>query len=128
MKNVFSNLWNKSTQVRKQRKFAFNAPIHIKRKFLGALLDKSLRKTYGIRTISLKKGDKVRVLRGQFKGIEGLIEKIDVGRTRVNINGVQITKKDGSKSFYPVHPSNLMIIELNLEDKKRLKQNGKKSQ
>ncbi|MEK6835561.1 MAG: 60S ribosomal protein L26, partial [Nanoarchaeota archaeon] len=28
-------------------------------------------------------------------------------------------KLDGSKVYYPLHPSNLMITELNLNDKKR---------
>ena len=29
-------------------------------------------------------------------------------------------KKDGTKVFYPIHPSNLVVTELNLDDKKRI--------
>ena len=36
------------------------------------------------------------------------------------ITGVEMIKKDGTKAFYPIHPSNLVVTELNLDDKKRM--------
>ena len=94
MKKLFSKHWNSSTQVRKQRKYRFNAPLHLKRKFLHVHLAPALRTKYGLRNIGVRKGDKVKVLRGQFK-------------------------KDGSKVMLKITPSNLMIMELELGDKKR---------
>ena len=119
MKNLFSKSWKSSKQPRKQRKFRANAPLHLKRKFMGAHLSKELREKHGKRSIAVRKDDKVKVMRGQFKGLTGKIERIDVKRCRVYVRGIEITKKDGTKSFRPIHPSNLMITELNLGDKKR---------
>ena len=119
MKKLFSNKWKSSKQVRKKRKFSYNAPLHIKHKFLGSHLSKELIKKHGRRSFPVRKGDVVKVQRGQYKGITGKVEKVFVKETRVWIEGVNLVKRDGSKSFYPIHPSNLLITELNLSDKKR---------
>lgn len=111
----------KSKQPRKQRKYRYNAPLHIKQKFMRAHLSKELRKKYSRRSLGLKKGDKVKILRGQFKKKTGKIDKVDLKENYVYITGIEITKKDGTKAFYPLQPSNLMITELNLDDKKRQK-------
>lgn len=117
----WSKSWKSSKSPRKQRKYIFNAPLHIKHKFLAANLSDELRKKYVKRNIPVRKGDKVKVLRGQFRNLTGKIEKVLLKKTRVHIENAQLQKKDGSKAYYPIHPSNLMIIELNLEDKERKK-------
>ena len=58
-------------------------------------------------------------MRGNFKGKIGKVERVDTKATKVYILGIEVAKKDGSKSLYPIHPSNLLIQELVL-DKKRL--------
>jgi len=58
-------------------------------------------------------------MRGQFKGKTGLVEKVDMRNIKIHVNGAENIKKDGSKAAYPISPSNLMITELKLEDKKR---------
>jgi large subunit ribosomal protein L24 len=58
---------------------------------------------------------------GKFRKHEGRIEKIDIKLGRAFVNGVEITKKDGTKKWLPLDPSNLLITELNLEDKFRQK-------
>ena len=67
MKKKFSTSWISSTQPRKQRKYRANAPLHTKHKFLSANLSKSLRQKYGKRSLPLRKGDEVLVMRGSFK-------------------------------------------------------------
>ncbi len=119
MKSSFASTWKKSKQPRKQRKYQYNAPAHIRGKFLGATLSKELREKYSTRSIRIRTGDKVRIIRGAHKGKEGKIESVDVKKTRIYISKVEVNKKDGSKAQVPIHPSNVMIIELNLEDKKR---------
>jgi large subunit ribosomal protein L24 len=121
MKKKFSRSWNKSKQTRKQRKYRFNAPLNIKSKFMGCHLSKELRGKYKKRSVAVRKGDSIKVLRGQFKGKTGKIDRADVKKSKVYITGIEITKKDGTKALYPIHPSNLIINELNLEDKKRIK-------
>ena len=119
MKKLFSKHWNSSTQVRKQRKYRFNAPLHLKRKFLHVHLAPALRTKYGLRNIGVRKGDKVKVLRGQFKKKEGKVERVDTKREKVYVTGIEVIKKDGSKVMLKITPSNLMIMELELGDKKR---------
>jgi len=119
MKTDFATEWKASKQPRKQRKYRYNAPIHIQKKFLGCHLSKELRK-YG-RSITVRKGDKVKVMRGQFKGKVGTVERVSVKHTKVYIQGIETKKRDGSKALFPLNPSNIMITELNLEDKKRTK-------
>jgi len=121
MEKKFSKKWIKSKQARKQRKFIYNAPLHIRRKFLNTLLSKELKEKYNRRSFPIRKGDKVKILRGQFKGIEGKVVKVFLKKTRVYVEKAEIKKRDGSKVYYPLHPSNLMITSLDLEDIKRVK-------
>lgn len=121
MKKKFSIKWKSSTQPRKQKKFRFNAPLHIKNKFMSVHLSKELRAKYKRRNTTVRKGDTVKILRGQFKKKSGKVDKVDLKKTKVYIQGIEVSKKDGTKAFYPFQPSNLMIIELNLDDKKRAK-------
>lgn len=121
MNKRFSISWKKSKQPRKQRKYRYNAPLHIKTKFLSAHLSKELKKKYGKRNVTVKKGDKVKILRGSFKGRTGSIERVNVKKTKVYVTGAETVKKDGSKTFYPINPSNIIITELESEDKKRIK-------
>lgn len=119
MKKRFSKNWKASKNPRKQRKYAYNAPIHIRRRLLSAHLSKELIKKYKTRNIPVKKSDKVKILRGQFKKLVGQITKINLRKIKVYVEGAELKKRDGTKTQYPIHPSNLQIIELNLDDKKR---------
>lgn len=119
MEKLFSMKWKSSTQPRKQRKYVKNAPLHIKSKMLGCHLSKELRTKYNRRNVRVIKGDKVKVLVGQFRGKSGRIEEVDVKKMKAKIAGIEIIKKDGNKVLYPIHVSNLEIAELNLNDKKR---------
>ena len=68
----------------------------------------------------VKVGDKVQVVRGDFKGHEGKVESIDAKRYKVTVEGVTLSKPDGNAVLLPIHPSNLMIIEADLKDERRL--------
>ncbi|MBS3066372.1 50S ribosomal protein L24 [Candidatus Pacearchaeota archaeon] len=127
MNKKFSQHWKSSKQRRKQRKYLANAPLHTKNKFVSSNLAKGLRKTYGIRSLTLRKGDEVKILRGKFNGKNGKINNVSLKRTRVTIEGIQNKKKDGTKINVYFHPSNLQIISIGSEDKKRLKRMNKKN-
>ncbi len=127
MKSQFSRSWVSSTQPRKQRKYRYNLMLHLRHKLVSAHLSKELHKQYGLRSIIARVGDKVKVMRGQFKKIVGKIEKIDTKKAKAYVTGVELIKKDGSKAKYPVHASNLLLLELNLDDKKRLKNKDNKT-
>jgi large subunit ribosomal protein L24 len=119
MKKIWSSKWVGSTQPRKQRKYRHNAPLHIRRKFLSAHLSKELRERFGKRSISVRKGDEVTVMKGEFRGFRGNVDRVDMSACRIYVDGMKRKKVDGSEVSVPVQPSNVMITKLTLEDKMR---------
>ena len=114
MKSEFNKSWSSSKQPRKQRKFRANAPNHIKRTFMGANLDKSLREKYGRKSIAVRKGDTVKIMRGKFNGKQGKVGIVDIKNTRIQIEGVQRAKSIGGEKLITwFHPSKVKIIILN---------------
>lgn len=120
MKAKHSMAWKASTQTRKQRKFRYNAPLHVLGTFMHAPLIKDLRAKHGARSVRVRTGDTVRVMRGQFKGREGKVERIEIKDSALIIAKVEQTKRDGvTKVPYPIHASNVTIVALELTDKRR---------
>ncbi len=119
MKQKFSTHWISSSQPRKQRKYAANAPLHLKVKKMSVALSKELREKYSKRSIGVRKGDSVRIVKGKFKKKEGKVSEVSLKKMKIYVEGIQVKKQDGSKSNVPFRPSNVKIIELNLDDKKR---------
>jgi len=99
MKKKFSTKWKASKQPRKQRKYLANAPLHIKNKFLSVNLSKELRKKYGKRNLRVKKGDKIKILRGKFKKRIGKVKEVKPKMSKIYIEGIQVKKQDGSKKL-----------------------------
>ena len=119
MKNKFSKHWVGSKRPGKQRKYLAQAPLHVRKKLLNVSLSKELRKKYGKRSITIIKGDKIKILVGKFKKKEGKVSLVNYKRMKIYVEGIQIKKLDGSMTNVPLRHSNLQIIELNLDDKKR---------
>jgi len=119
VKASFSTTWTKSIQPRKQRKYRFNAPLHLKQKMVHVHLSPELRKKHEMRNVQIRKGDKVRVMRGKFSKKEGKVERVALKNEKVYITGMEAIKREGAKVPVAFTPSNLMIIELDLSDKKR---------
>jgi len=71
----WSKFWKSSTQKRKQRKYQFKAPLHIKHRFMNAALDTELKKEYGIRSLPVRKGDTVKVMVGDSKENQEKLQK-----------------------------------------------------
>ncbi len=116
--------WKSSKKPRKQRKFLANAPLHLRKKFVSINLSKELRKKQGKRNIPAKKGDKVKIMRGKFKGKQGKILGVNLKNSKIIVEGIQKTKQDGSKVNIRLEPSNLQIIEL-MERKTKIEKNNK---
>ena len=111
----------KSLKSGKQRKAYFNAPMHKARKWISSHLEENLLLKYDQRRITLVKGDTVKVMRGNFKGHDGKITRVNQRRRQVEVEGLVMTKADGKKIPKPIHASNLLIIKLNLTDQWRRK-------
>ena len=108
-----------SKQPRKQRKFRYQAPLHLRHKMMGVTLSLELREQYNRRSLPVRSGDTVKILRGDFKDHEGKVEKVDLKNYRLMIEGVSVQKPDGNQAYHPVHPSNVMIVDLDLDDDER---------
>ncbi|MBS3165087.1 50S ribosomal protein L24 [Candidatus Woesearchaeota archaeon] len=111
--------WKASTQVRKQRKYRYNAPQHVLQGLLAAHLTDELREKLKHRSVPLRTGDKVKVMRGRFRGKVGKVSRINVEEGRVFVEGMELSKKDGTKISAALHPSNLLITDLDLGDRRR---------
>ncbi len=110
-----------SDQPRKQRKALYNAPLHLRRKLLTAPLSKELREKYGVKRLPVRKGDEVRIVRGAYAGMEGKVNRVDLRKVRIYIDGVTRERSDGTPVFIPIHPSKVEIIKLDLSDEERRK-------
>jgi large subunit ribosomal protein L24 len=111
----------RSIKPRNQRKELYNAPLHKKRKWISAHLEEKLLLKYDKRAVPVVKGDTVKVMRGSFKGHEDKVADVNVSKRSIEIEGITMPKADGTKIAKPLHPSNVMIIKLNLTDKWRRK-------
>ena len=93
-----------------------HVPKHQRDKMVGAVLEESLRKQYGRKNIRVVKGDSIRVMRGEYKGVEGKVEKVNTAHATLHIEGIQREKIRGGQVKVPIHSSNVMVISLNLDD------------
>jgi large subunit ribosomal protein L24 len=108
-----------SRKPRKQRKVLNQPKLHIVRKNMSAHLSKELRKKYKKRSFTVHSGDVVKVMRGKFEDKTGKVDRVNLKACEVFVDGIMIEKANGQKTKVPLHPSNLMITELNLSDKFR---------
>lgn len=90
-----------------------------KRTKLSAIFSKELLKEYGVRSMQIRTGDTVKILRGAFKGVEGKITKVNSKTSFINVEGATIEKSDGTVKFVPIHHSKVEIKKLNLSDPRR---------
>ena len=94
---------------------------HKREKLLGANLSENLRNQHNKRSMRVIKGDTVRILRGEYVGIEGKVEKVNTERSTLSIEGVQREKIRGGNVKVQIHASNVQIISLNTDDEYRMK-------
>lgn len=96
-----------------------HVPKHRRDGMVSASLADNLRDAYKRRTLRVVKGDSVKVLRGEYAGVEGKVEHVDTERGTLNIEGVQREKIRGGQVKVPIPASKVMITSLNLTDKRR---------
>jgi large subunit ribosomal protein L24 len=112
---------NKTKKPNKQRKRLLYGALHTKHKALSAHLSKALIEKWKKRSLPVRKGDEVKVMRGQFRGTTGKITSVDLKRLKVYMENVKRKKVSGAEVNVPIHPSNLLILTPVMEDKERMK-------
>ena len=107
-----------SHKARKQRKARGQAPLHKRRRMVSAHLDSALMREYNTRSVPVRKGDTVRIVRGasDLKGSENKVASIDLQSYKIIIENITIPKADGTQTSRPVDPSNVVITKLDLSD------------
>ena len=108
----------KPTKMR--NRMIFQATLQTRSKQMGSSLSKDLQKKYGKKSARAIEGDSIKIVRGEFKGVDGKISKISTQKTSVAIEGVKKEKTKGDKFDVYIHTSNLVITSLNTSDKWRM--------
>jgi len=111
----------KTKKPGKQRKRIYQAPLHNRGKLLSSPLSSDLKTRFKTNAAKVRRGDTVRVLRGDRKGFEGKVTRVERKSYRIFVEGMSRDKADGTATLIPIHPSKIMITDLNLDDKWRRK-------
>mgnify|MGYP001157229374 FL=1 len=130
----------RSSQPRKQRKAAGSAPIHAQRKRIRARLALEDGSYSTVRTVTVRAGDTVKVVRGDFgfpnsvksdergkraqgkrgaSGVSGVVIQVNANGM-LHIEGVTVTKSDGKDEPFPIRASNVVVTKLDDSDSKRM--------
>ncbi len=86
---------------------------------MSARLSDDLAQRHKVRHIPLRTGDSVRIMRGDFAGLEGKVERVEYSTGRIYVEGMVREKAAGVSSKLPVHSSKVLVTNLNLSDKWR---------
>ncbi|HSB50738.1 MAG TPA: 50S ribosomal protein L24 [Nitrosopumilaceae archaeon] len=115
----------KPTKVRNYQ--IYRATYARRSKQLGSHLSEDLRKKYGKRSIRITVGDTVKVVRGEYRGVDGKVSQISSQANSVAIEGIKKEKARGEKFDVFIPASNVLITGLNLDDHwRKSKLEGKK--
>ncbi|OYT43580.1 50S ribosomal protein L24 [Candidatus Bathyarchaeota archaeon] len=106
----------KTKKPGKQRKRMYRAPHHRRGRYLSAPLSSELKEKYGVNAMPVRRGDTVKVMRGDHKGFEGKVIRVNRKNFRIFIEGITREKADGTTVPVPIHPSKVEILSLNLDD------------
>ena len=88
---------------------------------MSSSLSKELKKKYMTRSIPVRNGDTVKVMRGPNKGREGKVTEVYRRRWCIHIEKLVKEKTNGQQAKIPIHPSNVEVTNLRLDkDRKAL--------
>ncbi len=115
-----------SSKPRKQRKFRFNAALHIRQRHVHAHISKEAAGKLGIRrrSIQVRRGDTIKVMAGKNKGKSGKVSRVSLKRAKVYIEGISRKTAKGKEILLPISVSNVYITALDLSDKERKEKLG----
>jgi len=94
-------------------------PKHMTERTLRSPLSRALREKYGRRNVRVIAGDTIKVMRGEYSGIEGKVEKVNMKRGSLAIEGIQREKVRGGNVKVEINSTNVVVTDLDLDDKLR---------
>jgi large subunit ribosomal protein L24 len=113
----FSSSSSKPVKVRKN--LANSSTRDRGLKLSRAMLSSDLKAKYATNTVRLRPGDSVKLVRGEYAGVEGKVVKVFPNQGRITVEGVTREKIAGGTTPLRIHCSNVVVNSLNLDDKFR---------
>ncbi len=107
------------------RKAMYNMPKHTASKQVASHLSEKLAKEFGARSLTLRKGDTVKIMRGAFASKEGKVSSVDRKTRKIFVEKVVLKKSNGEERQVPIDASNVMITDVDRTDRKRVPKKGK---
>ena len=109
-----------SSKPVKVRKALANSPSGDRAlKLSRAMLSSDLKAKYTTNSVRVRPGDSVKLVRGEYAGVEGKIQKVFPQEGRITVEGVTREKIAGGTTPLRIHTSNVVVTGLNLDDKFR---------
>jgi large subunit ribosomal protein L24 len=114
-----------SKPVRVRRKLFLNPVREKSLKLVRGSLSSDLKSKYGKNSIRIRIGDSVKLVRGEYSGVEGKVQHLFPSEGRLTLEGVTREKIAGGTTEVRIHASNVIVTGLNLDDKfRKLKLEG----
>lgn len=113
----FTSSSSKPTKIRKR--LAQSTTRDKNHTLLRAPLSEELKSKYGKNSIRVRVGDSVKLIKGEYSGVEGKIQKVFVNEGRLTIEGVTREKIAGGTTPIRIRSSTVLVTSLNLDDKFR---------
>jgi len=117
-----------SKKPSKTRKALYEMPKHKKAKEVASHLSEKLAEEFGKRSITIRKNDIVKIMRGKFSGKEGKITSVDRKRNKIYVEKIGAKKSNGEERQVPIDASKVMVIDIDRTDRKRVAKKGKESE
>jgi large subunit ribosomal protein L24 len=85
----------------------------------SAHLSRDLRAKYGFRSLPVRTGDRVLILKGDYKGVEGDVSRVDRERGRVYVSGIYRENARGEQRLVPIPVNSVILVKIDEKDKWR---------
>lgn len=98
-----------------------NLHLAKRREMLAAHLSKELRRQYKRRSMMIRKGDEVKIIRGEHAGKVGQVTDVNSKSFMILVSGITLKKTIGTEKQVPIRLNKVVITSLNLDDNARQK-------
>ena len=92
---------------------------HLAYKASSVHLSRELRSKYGFRSLPIRAGDRVLIIRGDYKGVEGDVSRVDRAKGRVYVSGVYRENARGEQRLIPIPLSSVILVKIEDKDEWR---------
>lgn len=103
----------------KNRKARFNAPSHKRRLLMSAHLSKDLQKQYGVRSLPVREGDTIMVMRGHQKEKSGVVNQVYRKKWFIYTDKIIREKSKGQTVSIAIRPNDCQLTDLKLDSSRK---------